>query len=384
MDFTCEYRDRLQLFKDCMNLKTPKKIPFYSNFYSWKVFDSDRGYKLSECLSDYSKMEQVVREFHERYHFDTYQELGTRVMYTPFDELGSRYMVVDDDIGSIQYTEHAPMNGDEYPDFANQRKELYYKMFLRRFPELTYSKMAAAIQKFLEYGDFVRHMNRVFTEEYACPPISNLENTAGTLFSPFDIFFQFYRGVQGASLDMRKHKGDMLKALDAFYNDDLVSRLESNLSTDNSNYVCDVRIGMLAHSILNPKQFDEFYWPYIERMINCIVKSGKTVCLSVQSFIGRFADYFKNIPKGHAILQFEMDDPFELRKKLPNICLAGGMKSSMLGHGTPKENVEYVKRLINEMGPGFILCQDKFMAYRNDCKRENLLAVAEFVHNYRP
>lgn len=379
--FSQEYKERLQLFKDCMNMKKPARIPLYSNFYSWKIFDSDKKYKFSECLLDYGKMEEVVREFHERYHFDTYQELGTRVMYKPFEVLGSRFMVVDDEAESIQYTEHSPMNADEYPDFGHRRRELYYRMFLRRFSGLTYGKMAEAIKLYLEYGQFVKHMNQVFTEEYSSPSICNLENTAGTLFSPFDMFFQFYRGVAGASLDMRKRKGEMMEALETFYQDDLVPRLEANLAADNSNYVCDVRIGLLGHSVLSTKQFDEFYWPYLEKMINRIVEAGKTVCISAQDHITRFAEHFQDIPKGHAIIQFEMDDPFELRKLLPNACLAGGMKASMLGHGTPQENVDYVKKLIDGMGDGFILCQDKFIAYRNDCNRENLLAVCDYVHS---
>lgn len=384
MFFSQEYKERQQLFKDCMSMKKPARIPLYSNFYSWKIFDSDKNYKFSECLLNYDKMEEVVREFHERYQFDTYQELGTRIMYKPFEVLGSRFMIVDDVAESIQYTEHAPMFPEEYPDFVRDRKELYYRMFQRRFPTATYGKMAEAVKMYQEYSQFVTRMNTIFVEEYSCPSICNLENTAGTIMSPFDMFFQFYRGVQGSSLDMRKRKVQMMEALDAFFYEDLLPRLDANLATDNSNYVCDVRIGMLAHSILNPKQFEEIYWPYLDKMIKRIVEAGKSVCLSTQSYIGRFAEYFQDIPKGQAMLQFEMDDPFELRKQLPNMCLAGGMKSSMLGHGTPEENVEYVKKLIDGMGDGFILCQDKFIAYRSDCARENLLAVTDYVHNYRP
>ena len=92
--FSQAYMDRLQLLKDCIAMKPTRRVPLNSLFYWWKIFDSDKGYKLSECLRDYDKMESVVREFHERYGFDVYNELGTRVMFTPFDELGDRKSVV--------------------------------------------------------------------------------------------------------------------------------------------------------------------------------------------------------------------------------------------------------------------------------------------------
>lgn len=382
--FNQAYMDRLQLLKDCIAMKPTKRVPLNSLFYWWKIFDSDKGYKLSECLRDYDKMESVVREFHERYGFDVYNELGTRVMFTPFDELGGRFMEVNDEAESVQYTEHAPMQGDEYPQFKSERRKLYYTMFLRRFPEATYGQMVRAIKKYQEYGAFVTRMNKIFVEEYSSPAMCNLDNTGGTLFAPFDDFFQFYRGVAGASLDMRKHKTEMRDAMDALFYEETLPKLERQLANDNSSYAVDCRIGFLGHSVLNPKQFDEIYWPYIDTMIKKIVAAGKTVCLATQSFITRFADHFQDIPKGNAFMQFELDDPRELRRLLPNMALAGGMRATTMGYATAQECVDEIHALIDDMGPGFMLCQDKFVAYRNDCKRENLLAVCDFVHNYDP
>jgi hypothetical protein len=82
------------------------------------------------------------------------------------------------------------------------------------------------------------------------------------------------------------------------------------------------------------------------------------------------------------MILLEQDDIFEMRKKLPNVALAGGMKTSLLGYGTKEECVDYAKKLIDTLGEGFILSQDKMISFRNDIKRENLLAVHEFVRNY--
>ena len=59
------------------------------------------------------------------------------------------------------------------------------------------------------------------------------------------------------------------------------------------------------------------------------------------------------------------------------------MTAALLGNGTPEQCVDRVKYLANELGDGFILSQDKMMAFRNDCRRENLEAVCEYVNNFR-
>ena len=98
----------------------------------------------------------------------------------------------------------------------------------------------------------------------------------------------------------------------------------------------------------------------------------------------QFYEYFQDVPKGHLIIHVELDDIFEARKKLPNICFAGGMPADLLGYADEQTCIDYAKKLIDEIGRdgGYIFSQNKMMSFRNDCKRENLLAVTNFVHNY--
>lgn len=59
------------------------------------------------------------------------------------------------------------------------------------------------------------------------------------------------------------------------------------------------------------------------------------------------------------------------------------MKTELLGKGTPQECVDYAKRLVDEMGSGYIFSQDKMISFKFDCQRENLLAVNDFLRNYK-
>jgi hypothetical protein len=72
-----------------------------------------------------------------------------------------------------------------------------------------------------------------------------------------------------------------------------------------------------------------------------------------------------------------------MRKRLPNVALAGGMKTCLLGYGTNEQCVDYATTPIDTLGAGFVLSQDKMISYRNDVRRENLLAVNEFARNYQ-
>jgi hypothetical protein len=82
-------------------------------------------------------------------------------------------------------------------------------------------------------------------------------------------------------------------------------------------------------------------------------------------------------------MHLEQDDIFEVRKKLPNVALAGGMTTDLLGHSTKEQCVNYARKLIDTLGDGFALSQNKMMSFRNDAKRENVIAVNEFARSYQ-
>ena len=112
------------------------------------------------------------------------------------------------------------------------------------------------------------------------------------------------------------------------------------------------------------------------------IEHNQQIYLFAEASILHFAEYFEEVPKGVLMIHLEQDDIFEFRKRLPNIAVAGGMPAVLLGHGTKEECVDYAKKLIDELGDGFVLCQNKMIAYRSDCTRENLMAVCDFARNY--
>ena len=153
----------------------------------------------------------------------------------------------------------------------------------------------------------------------------------------------------------------------------------------NYKYCFDSSILMLAHNVMNKKQFERFYWPHLKLLLDAYAEKGMNIRIFTEGSILRFAEYFKDYPKSVLTFHIEQDDPFELRKALPNVCIMGGLTTELLANGTPEECVAYTKRLCDELGSegGFILSEGKMLSYRNDAKAENYKAVCDFVSGYR-
>lgn len=387
MKLSQEYYDNLQRVRDCTNFKHVDRIIHLSNFYTWKILDSDRHVKLSEAMTSYETLELIQREFQEKYHFDIHMDLNTRNLILPSQAMGSgNHIMIDDANESINFYDHVLMEQDEYPEYKSKRAEMNWKMFNRKYPGLDKRHFLDAFIKQQEASAFAGYMGRMMVEDYGCLGVYDTDVAGGAVQVPFERFPKYYRGIKEIAFDMRRKKADMLDCLDYIQQNEIIPGLKKTLAEmegKDSLYMADFMIAMLAHGTISQKQWDTFYWPYLKEYLDMIVAAGKTVVFYLENSIMRFAEYFQDYPKGHIIMILELDDLVELRKKLPNICFAGGMPASLLGNGTPEECVDRVKYLVNELGDGFILSQDKMMAFRNDCRRENLEAVCEYVNNFR-
>lgn len=252
-------------------------------------------------------------------------------------------------------------------------------MFQRKFPNITTQDFVNATTAFLQAQGFSKNIAETFTEKYETPM---MVTTSASIQPPIEAFHSSFRGIAGISVDMRRHKEALKAALESYWNAMVVPSMKRALAAGEKNYIADVYFAIISHEVLNQKQFDEFYVPYMNQILSQTAEAGKMVFIYIEDAIARFADYFRDVPVGSAIMHLEMDDIFEMRKLLPNMPLAGGMTTDILGHGTPEECVERARKLCSEMGPGYIMSQNKMLSFKNDCRRENLLAVNDFVRNF--
>lgn len=379
-------QERIQLVRDAVAMNgAPKRVPILDSTFTWKIMD--QGYTLSEAIYDYSKMEKVVRGHQELYQCDLVRDVGTRNGFQIIQGWTEPRYVIDDVNGSLNAPDMVIMNPDEYDELANDRVNfIWSKALPRRFPMIKHStkeEIQGLIKGMQEYMAFGGKMSAALKNEYGVPSLAK-HAVSG---SGHENIVNKFRGIAGTSIDARRSPKEMLKVIEMYAEKEIYPAIERirNDPGQDMNFAFDCQGGMLTHSILSPAQFDKFYWPWMKQGLDALADTGKTMYLFIQSDIKRFAHHLKDYPKGMLCLHLEIDDPYWIRKELPNACICGGMPIALLGSGTKEQVIEYAKRLINDLGQdgGFILSTDKILSFRNDAKRENLIALYEFVREYK-
>ncbi|MFW6116642.1 MAG: uroporphyrinogen decarboxylase family protein [bacterium] len=385
-------QERIQLFKDAARHKKTDRVLNLANFWTWKILDA--GYTISDATRDYDKMEDVQRQFQEKYHFDLDFDalFGVRDPLRIADALGAGdYTIEDEEAGIIHFeSDICYMEADEYDEVATEfTKFLWTKLMPRKFEQLkgTHGKEMVAhavgeVARFLQFG---QELAQALAQDYGVPPL------AENFFLPFFEELANIRGIKELSLDLHRRPQKVHEACEAhgvmgFFGGTFESFKEASTKGTNMHVAADIGSALLAHSLCNPKQFGDYLWPYLEELFDFAAEYDKIVYIFAEHNSERFYDFYKQVPKGVLILHPEMDDIFKAKEKIgDNVCLAGGMPASLLYHGTKQENIDYAKRLIDELAAdgGYIFSQNKMISYPNDCKAENLKAVNDFVREYR-
>ena len=378
---------RTKLFRDAATFKKPDRVPHLSFFVTWKILDG--GYTLTEGLRDYDIMTKVIREHQEKYNFDAIFELGVRNIVRLVDHLGGGTYIIRDD--GIEYKDNALVELDELDEYMEDpTKFIWEKGMCKKYPMWTDGSITVAdLQKCFDeqkiFLGYYKNIQKILKEEYGLPTF-----TAQSVpcYPGIDFLFNSLLGIKNLSLAMRRtpEKVDQaVKVTNEFFQVPGVAALKKRKGP-NPKACYDYDIALLVHTILNGKQFDRWLWPDLKDELDLLNEKDMTVRLFMEGSSKPFWDHFADYKKGIITMHPEADDPFEMRKALPNCAILGGMTVELLGRGTPEECVERAKALVDGLGAldgGFVLCQDKMGTFKADARPENLKAVSEFIVNYR-
>lgn len=382
------FMERVQLYKDAARHKKTCRIFNLANMFT-PVIIYDSGYKLYEGLMDYDKLEQAVRKFVEKYQFDGYMDYGFRNPIRIGIALGSMDYFIDEDEGIIEYS--TDINFMETEDYDLLIKDYYQflwtKVVPRKFPKLRglHAKrmIKVAIREYIKYNEFCMKMIKTLIQEYGALPITAVP----TIMAPLETLYLSYRGAKKLAIDLRRMPDKVKDAMDVLWRIQFEKYRHMLEQAGTTMYNGpDIFTALLAHNILSIKQFEEFYWPYLKELIDLASKKDKILHIFAESENSRFYQFFKEIPKGHVVIHFERDNIFKAKEEIGDrVCLCGGMPVALLAHGTKEECINYAKKLIDELATdgGYIFSADRMISYPKDYKPENVLAVNEFIRNYR-
>lgn len=375
-------QERLEYCRAAAKNQRPKKLPIYGNMWLWAVLDS--GYQLKDALYDWDIMFDAWMQFQERYDLDYYCNPGARNPFRFTETLGGNKYVLDAEKNTVQFTDYHLLEENEYDELCQNVVKFKWEKAIPRKCSTAMEADAETMKKaFAELGQFFGFKGRLseaMMSQYGAPERSQCE-----LLIPFEDLFLFYRGIKNISIDLRRRYGKVKEAVEAIFQQEAKGMNDAFFASNAPNdiYVFDTSVCFLGHSILNTKQFEDLYWSYLAPYFKQIEERDMVCMVFSEAEILRFADFFKDYKNGCFAIQPEMDNLVDVHKALPNCSLMGGLGSD-LGHGTPEDNVNGLKKLIDAVGDsGLTICPQKMITYQNDCKRENLLAVKEFVDNYQ-
>lgn len=379
---------RRKLIDDAVRQRKVERVPHLSGFFAWPVLDY--GLPLSVGLGNWDLYEQAQRHFLDTYQFDA-QGLGITAMldsnpHKMIEHIGTGFTVFNDAEGVFSQKDVELLHPDEYDELIADPLALSWnKLLPRKYErwangEVTVADFKTALDEYKRWTDYSERIVKVAIEEYGLP-----SSSAFAVPSPgIEMLYNWYRGFRGTSLDLRKMPDKVFEVAKSFEIDDAaINDLFAQPPAGNT-HAFDATGFILAHNFLSLSQWDKYEWPFLKKILDAVVKADATIYLFAEGVISRFYDYFKDFPPGHIAIHIEQDDVFDFRKNLPNIAVIGGMPTSLLGGGTPKQCVDYAKHLCDELGPdgGFILSQNKMMTYKSDTKPENIKAVCDFVAEY--
>lgn len=379
---------RIRLFRDAANFKKTDRIPHFANVVTWKIFDA--GYTLDQAMTNFDILEESVVKFLDKYPVDAVLDVGIRNQFNVTEAFGEGgYYYYNEEVVGIH--DHAHCTVDTLMDYLDDPVKYAWEVILPKKYGEDWAKKTTAVWKktfkeYIRYTMFILHMSSV-TGKYGLPSLSPNNPMKGAIVFGIEECMSNLLGIQQLSVAMRRNPDKLEEFINRWDAERIQPVIDKVMAegAPSDKYCFDSSILMLAHTVMNKKQFERFYWPHLKQLLDAYAAKGMNIRIFTEGSILRFADYFKDYPKGTLTFHLEQDDPFEFRKALPNVAIMGGMTTDLLSNGTPEECVAYAKRLCDELGQegGFIFSENKMLSYRNDAKPENMLAVCKFVDSYR-
>ena len=201
-----------------------------------------------------------------------------------------------------------------------------------------------------------------------------------TVFAPYDMIADNLRGTKGALLDLYRRPDKLKQAVQRIAPFITTAAINGAKTKGNPRVFIPLHKG--ADQFMSPKQFREFYWPTLQKLIVDLCEADCTPYLLIEGLYNTRLDVIKDVPKGRCIYHFERTDIFEAKRKLGDtVCIMGNVPNSLLVTGTPEDIKEYCKRLIDVCGQGggFILSSSALI---DEARAENVRTMMEFTKEY--
>lgn len=377
------YRERIQRFNAAFNREEPDRVPIMFMSEMWPVHYC--GLAADDVLKNpalfYSAFEKTFSEI----YLDGLYGLGNLWIEPIFMALKNTgtYKLTD---GVVNYQDKASCMidvGDYRALIEDPYRYILNTYFPKKFKILKQGDTAseqALEQAFVAFRNYRQANTELVnkTENDLGLPV----NARTIAFCGPDMLLDYFRGFEGVIKDINRVPQLFLEA--AATMNLFITRLKMriyNRPEDGHFILIPLHLG----SYLKPQDFEKFYLPFLNQLLELYTKADYTVCLFFENDWTPHLEFFDSFPDGKILGIFEYGDLVKIKKKIGHkICIIGGMPITQLSYGTTSECVDTAKRIIDECAPGggYVFATDKILLSPNDGSYRNIRAVHEFVHDY--
>ena len=272
--------------------------------------------------------------------------------------------------------------------FGSQNMPLFYKFIMyvakdkmgNMFPgkEAIKALGDAAINIFKSVIPTMSYTKKMKKYGYPISPISLTQ-------APYDAVSEFFRGLTGIMTDMYRHPEELKKLLDFQVESAIQAGVEA--AEMRAAKVVFIPLHRGADGFMSNKQFEEFYWPTLVKVMEGLIKKNLMPMPFFEGGYNERLSYLQEFAKnnkGKVLYYFDRTDMSKAKEMFGDyVCLRGNVPGSLLVGGTPAKVEEYVKNLIENCSSGGGLIVDGGTAgIPDESKFENVKAMIDAVNKY--
>jgi hypothetical protein len=405
------FKEREQRWNDAVALKEPDRVPIAPFTHFWPT--RYKGMSNKEAMFDHARTAAAYKETVLEFDWDMAPSMLIIFSGPVLKAMKAKILKVPGidlpDNVPFQYVEGEYMKAEEYKElFANSAEYIIKKWLPRTFGIFEAFQTLPEVNSFVSYATmfivpmlmaqppFVQFMEDMKTASQATmrwlgvsfgyeAEMKNL-GYPGQLGSiaqaPFDLVSDFMRGMRGTMLDMYRNPEELKHLID------LLEPYQTQGAIDLFRLPGNPRVFIPLHrgaaGFMSDKQFEEFYWPSLKKIILDLIKAGLQPMPFYEGDYTPRLEYLNELPKGKTIAWLDRTDIFKAKEEIGDrICLKGNIPASLFVAGTSIQMEEYCKKLIDIVGEGggFII-DGAVSGIPDEARPENVKAMTKTTKTY--
>ncbi|MDR1318236.1 MAG: hypothetical protein LBJ90_01310 [Treponema sp.] len=334
--------ERKALREDLLAGKKPKRVLAYPRF-TLEAGCGLTGTNLMEAHYNTEQREKAYDGICKTFYSDTLPIRDTRYPGT-YQLLGAKNWILASG-GAVQHPEIETMRAEEYDEFIAAPCGVILEKFLPRVcTALEGDPVNRGLTLAAAFGDYC---NQERAQALICEGLNRKYGycagfiTNQRILAPFDFLADQLRGFKSITMDIRRVPDKIKAALEVIT--PLMIKMASP-AVRRPGLISLIPLHLAP--FINMKQFEELYWPSLEKTVVELDRRGVACMLQVEQDCTRYAEYFARLPAS-TLFMIESGDPARFTETLGKDHVFGGFydPTITLTRGT-EECIDEAKRLL--------------------------------------